>query len=128
MRREKQMIAAGRARGVEVWRANVLRPDWGDLASALSRVEPPTHGGPTRRDRRVPARLRHLFWDVDSSALEAKGNGPFIALRLLRLLDLEGLAWGTANLRPSDWQKARQARGLSPAVRALAANLAGDEG
>ena len=71
-------------------------------------------------------RLRHLFWNIGSLSLEVQRSGAFIALRLLRLLDAEGLAWGVENLRPSDWRRAAKARGLSPAVRALAENLADD--
>ena len=127
VRREKRTIAAGRAREVEIWQANVLRSDWPGLAAALSTLEPAEHGVPARRDRCVPARLRHLFWDSSSSSsLEVGASGPFIALRLLRLRDPEGLAWGIANLHPLDWRHAAKARGLSPSIRTLAKNLAGE--
>lgn len=122
--REKQTIAAGKARTATIWRANLLRADWSELAAALSHFEPAEREAPTRRSRRVPPRLRHLFWDASPSGLGVERNGAFIARRLLRLLDPEGLAWGVANLHPSDWRRAARARGLPSPVRALAENLA----
>lgn len=127
VRREKQTIAAGRAHQAQIWLANVLHPDWAGLAAALSRVEPAERKASRRRSTRIPPRLRHLFWDAKPSGLQVDRNGAFIALRLLRLLDPEGLAWGVANLRPSDWRRAGSARGISAPVRALAENLAAAE-
>lgn len=61
----------------------------------------------------VPARLRHLFWDI-------LGSGGSIARRLLRSGDLEGLAWGAAHLRAADWEHGATARGLDAMTRRLA--------
>lgn len=123
--REQRLLALGRARTVELWHANVLHPRWNVLAESLRHVQPPkrsSHKAP--QDSRVPARLRHLFWNVSPSQLDARRAGPFIARRLLRTQDAEGLAWGAVHLKPGDWREGARARGLDPKVRALAENLA----
>ena len=56
--------------------------------------------------------------------MDARRAGPFIARRLLRTQDPEGLAWGAAHLKPNDWRKGAEARGLGESVRAMAKNLA----
>ena len=73
---------------------------------------------------RVPARLRHLFWNTADSQLDVRHAGPYIARRLLREMDLQGLAWGAASLSQQDWRRAAEARGLDPQTRRLALNLA----
>jgi DNA-binding transcriptional ArsR family regulator len=124
-RRERRMLALGRARAVELWRANVLHPRWSLLAESLRRVQlPAKQSRRTARNARVPGRLRHLFWNAGPSQLDAQRAGPFIARRLLRTQDLDGLAWGAAHLESSDWREGARARGLDPKTRALAANLA----
>jgi hypothetical protein len=56
----------------------------------------------TESDEEVPARLRHLFWNTTPTQF---------------------------NLKAAHWRAAAQARGLDPAVRAMAENLAaGGEG
>jgi DNA-binding Lrp family transcriptional regulator len=122
---EPAMLALGRARRVDLWHANVLHPRWGELAEALGGVQPARRPSPSgTREDRVPSRLRHLFWNVDPAQLDVKRAGPFIARRLLRSEDPEGLAWGATHLKPSDWREAARARGLDPRVRAMARNLA----
>ncbi len=125
--REPATVALGRARAVELWHANVLHPRWSEIAANLGDVRPPRRPpAPARvRGNRVPARLRHLFWNVNATQLDTGRAGPFIARRLLRREDPEGLAWGIAHLKPSDWREAARARGLDPSVRAMAENLAG---
>jgi len=66
----------------------------------------------------------HLFWNTAESQLNVAHGGPYIARRLLRTMDPEGLAWGAANLAPGDWRQAAGARGLEPSVKALARNIA----
>jgi DNA-binding MarR family transcriptional regulator len=124
--RRRAALALGRARETELWHANVLDPRWSQIAEGLDGVRPakrrPT---PKEADRdRVPARLRHLFWNVDPAQLDTSRAGAFIARRLLRSDDPEGLAWGVAHLKPSDWREGARARGLDPRVRAMAENLA----
>jgi hypothetical protein len=118
----REVIAAGRARTAGIWRANVTHPSWSALDPALARVEPPERG-PEAGDR-VPAHLRHLFWNTADSQLDVTRAGPYIARRLLRTMDLQGLAWGAQALSPDDWLQGTRARGLDPAVRQLARNLA----
>jgi hypothetical protein len=120
-----EMVAAGRAREATIWRANLEHPRWPSLDPVLARVERPpslTHG--RDGDARVPGRLRHLFWNSAESQLDVSRGGPYIARRLLRTMDLQGLAWGRQALAPEDWERAALARGLDPQVRRLAHNLA----
>lgn len=77
-----------------------------------------------RGEGRVPLRLRHLFWNTAESQLDVRRAGPYIARRLLRTMDLQGLAWGAQALGPDDWEQAALARGLEPKARRLARNLA----
>jgi hypothetical protein len=124
--REQTMLALGRARYVELWHANLLHRRWSELAKGLRRVQPPKRspGGSAQVGSEVPPRLRHLFWNVSPSQMDARGSGPFIARRLLRAQDPEGLAWGAAHLKPSDWREGARARGLDESVREMAENLA----
>jgi MarR family len=115
-------ITAGHPRRATIWHANRLDPLWSRLSPGLARVAPPTNADPPAA--RVPPRLRHLFWNTAESQLALAHGGPYIARRLLRTLDLEGLAWGAANLAAADWREAAQARGLAASVKALAENLA----
>ena len=87
----------------------------------LGEVAPPARRQPD--SRRVPARLRHLFWNTADSQLDVDHAGAYIARRLLRTMDLQGLAWGAQALAPEDWRHAAGARGLDPKVRQLARSL-----
>lgn len=121
--RRDEMIAAGRARQMTVWRANLTHPRWRELAPLLGEVRPVGSHSPSR-DTRVPRRLHHLFWNTAPEQLEVASSGSYVARRLLRSMDLQGLAWGAKNLRPEDWLAGAKARGLEPSVRQLAKNLA----
>jgi DNA-binding transcriptional ArsR family regulator len=124
--REGATLSLGRARRVELWHANVLHPEWSDIAASLDEVRPPRPRPASRASGgdRVPARLRHLFWNVDPAQLDIARAGPFVARRILREEDPEGLAWGALHLKSSDWRRAALARGLDPRTRRLAENLA----
>lgn len=74
--------------------------------------------------KRVPPHLLHLFWNTAPAQLNVAASAPFIARRLITSFDPDGLAWGTANLPASAWEHAAATRGLEPAQRALAHNLA----
>jgi hypothetical protein len=123
VKRERTWIAAGHAREVELFTANVMAPQWPDLAPRLDAIEPPRRGKPTRH-RRVPKYLEHLFWNTAQSQLEVDRAGGYIARRLIQTGDLDGLAWGAEQLGPDAWREAARARGLRPQQRALAENLA----
>lgn len=121
--REPAVLAAGSARPAELWHLDRRAPRWRRIAPLLAVVRPPVcRAAP--REQRVPPALRHLFWNTARTQLDVSRGGPYIARRLLRTMDLEGLAWGASNLRGADWLQAQKARGLDPPVRALARNLA----
>lgn len=123
VRRERRWVAAGKARELDVLCLVFESRDWQELAPTIARVRLP---GPrqTRRDRQVPRRLRHLFWNTAPEQLDTKLAGGYIARRLITTGDLEGIAWGAENLSRGDWQEAAASRGLDPSRQALARNLA----
>jgi hypothetical protein len=123
VRREREWVAAGRARELELLRANLVSPRWPALAARLAAVRLPAIPEPTR-PKRLPARLRHLFWNADPGRLDLSSHGSYIAERLLSTEDLDGLAWGLRALAARDWEQAARNRGLSAEQRALARNLA----
>jgi len=123
VRREREWVAAGRARELELVRADVTAPEWAALAPRLAAVRLPFRRE-RRRPSRMPARLRHLFWNADPSRLDLRRHGGYIAERLLSSHDLDGLAWGARALTARDWEEAARNRGFSAAERALARNLA----
>lgn len=123
VRRDREWVAAGRARELDVYRAAFDAPEWPELAIKLARVRsarPAAH----KPDRRVPVHLRHLFWNTAPSQLDTAHAGSYIAGRLLSTGDLSGIAWGATNLAPADWEKAARSRALDPSRRALARNIA----
>ncbi|MBA3808165.1 MAG: MarR family transcriptional regulator [Solirubrobacterales bacterium] len=120
---EHTVLAAGIARSATVVHLDRRSPRWRAIAPALRSVQPPARHD-AARDERVPTRLRHLFWNTAPTQLERRVAGPYIARRLLRTMDIDGLAWGAANLTRTDWLEAQRARGLAAPVRALARNLA----
>jgi hypothetical protein len=74
----------------------------------------------------VPGHLLHLFWNTAPEQLDVESSGSYIARRLLRTMDIQGLAWGAVTLRAEDWRAGAAARGLDPDVRHMAHNLAAD--
>jgi MarR family len=124
VRHGREMTALGRAHEADVYHANVAAPAWPSLAPRLARVRPPKARPQGSRPRRVPAELRHLFWNTAPSQLDLERAGGYIARRLIQTGDLDGLAWGAEHLRGGDWRHAAGTRGLAPETRALALNLA----
>jgi hypothetical protein len=123
VKRQPTVLAAGSARPAELWHLNRRAPRWRQMAPLLACVRPPVPRA-VPREQRVPLALRHLFWNTAPTQLDVSHGGPYIARRLLRTMDLEGLAWGARNLRSTDWRQAQKARGLDAPVRGLARNLA----
>ena len=123
VRSEREWVAAGRPREVEVIRADVTSPDWPALAPHLAAIRSPVQPSP-KRPTRLPGRLRHLFWNADPTRLDLERHGGYIAERLLSSGDLDALAWGLRALTPADWNEAARHRGLTPAQRAFARNIA----
>jgi hypothetical protein len=106
-----------------VYQVRFGSPRWLALAPAIARVRLPVRReGP--HARRVPPHLLHLSWNAAPSQLDVASSAPFIARRLITSFDPDGLAWGTVNLPASAWEHAAATRGLDPAQRALAHNLA----
>ena len=117
------MLARGQASRVLVYRVRFGTNEWAALAPAVAKVRLPGHGG-RRRAKRVPPHLRHLFWNTAPAQLNVDTSAGYIARRLITADDPDGLAWGAANLPADAWDHAAATRGLDPAHRALARNLA----
>lgn len=116
-------LARGRATEVTVYQVPFASPRWLALAPAIAQVQLPMRMEKARATR-VPPHLLHLFWNVAPGQLEVASSAPFIARRLITSFDPDGLAWGSRNLPASAWEHAAATRGLEPAKRALAHNLA----
>jgi DNA-binding transcriptional ArsR family regulator len=123
VRRQTEWVSAGRAQRMDVYRAAFDAAEWPQLAPRLTPVRPPARLRP-EQDRRVPAHLRHLFWNTASSQLDPDHAGGYIAQRLLTARDPAGIAWGIEQLQSDDWEKAAQGRGLDASQRSLARNIA----
>jgi DNA-binding Lrp family transcriptional regulator len=121
--RTPMMLARGHAIEATVYQVSFGSPQWLALAPAIARVVLPARPEGARA-KRVPPHLRHLFWNVAPAQLDVASSAPFIARRLITSFDPDGLAWGTANLPAGAWEHAAASRGLEPAQRALAHNLA----
>jgi len=117
------MLARGRASEATVYQVPFASPRWLALAPAIAHVQLPARLERARATR-VPPHLLHLFWNVAPTQLDVAGSAPFIARRLITSFDPDGLAWGSRNLPASAWEHAAATRGLEPAKRALAHNLA----
>jgi DNA-binding Lrp family transcriptional regulator len=119
------MIARGHATEATVYQVRFGSAQWLALAPVVARVRlPARREGP--HAKRVPPQLLHLFWNAAPAQLDVASSAPFIARRLITSFDPDGLAWGTVNLPASAWEHAAATRGLDPARRALAHNLAWD--
>jgi DNA-binding Lrp family transcriptional regulator len=117
------MLARGHASEVTVYRVRFGSDEWLALAPVVAKVRLPERA--TRpHAKRVPPHLLHLFWNTAPAQLDVDNSAPYIARRLLTTFDPDGLAWGSVNLPASAWEHAAATRGLEPAQRALAHNLA----
>src|SRR5699024_5725281 len=94
IRETSQVRALGRARTVPVIHAERSHPDWPMIAAAIHEVMPPM---PAPGDRqRVPAHLRHAFWNIDEDtfrSLRTDSDGAFLAARAISSREPELLAW-----------------------------------
>ena len=117
------MLAQGHALEATVYQVLFGSPRWLALAPEIARVRLPARRAVPPASR-VPPRLGHLFWNAAPTQLDIASSAPLIARRLITSFDPDGLAWGTANLPASAWDHAAHTRGLEPAKRALAHNLA----
>lgn len=117
------MLARGHASEVTVYQVRFGSDEWLALAPDVAKIHLPERASRPRA-KRVPPHLRHLFWNTAPAQLDVGTSAPYIARRLLTTFDPDGLAWGTVNLPASAWEHAAATRGLEPAERALAHNLA----
>ena len=117
------MLARGHASEVTVYQVRFGSDEWLALAPTVAKVHLPELASKPRA-KRVPPHLLHLFWNTAPAQLDVDTSAPYIARRLLTTFDPDGLAWGTVNLPASAWEHAAATRGLEPAQRALAHNLA----
>jgi hypothetical protein len=117
------VLARGRATRATVYQVPFASPRWLALAPTIAQVRLPSRSGRAHATR-VPPHLLHLFWNVAPAQLDVSSSAPFIARRLITSFDPDGLAWGSQNLPASAWEHAAATRGLEPAKRALAHNLA----
>jgi Mn-dependent DtxR family transcriptional regulator len=123
VRKEREWVASGQARELELIHAEVTAADWPELAPQLAAVALPA--GPAEpRPARLPSRLAHLFWNADIGRIDVRTQGGYLAERLLSTQDLDGLAWGRQALTRADWEQAARTRGLTAREQALAHNLA----
>ena len=117
------MLARGHATEAIVYQVRFGSRRWLELAPAVAHVRLPARSARPRA-KRVPPYLLHLFWNTARDQLDVATSAPFIARRLITSFDPDGLAWGTANLPAAAWEHAAETRGLEPAQRAFAHNLA----
>lgn len=117
------MVARGHVSEVTVYQVRFGSEEWLSLAPVIAKVRLPKPAARSRA-KRVPPRLLHLFWNTAPAQLDIGNSAPYIARRLLTAFDPDGLAWGAVNLPASAWEHAAATRGLEPAQRALAHNLA----
>ena len=117
------ILARGRATEATVYQVPFASPRWLTVAPAIAQIQLPARVERAHATR-VPPHLLHLFWNVAPSQLEVASSAPFIARRLITSFDPDGLAWGSRNLPARAWEHAAATRGLEPAKRALARNLA----
>lgn len=117
------MLARGHASEVTVYQVRFGSAEWLAVAPVVAKVRLPDRASRPRA-KRVPPHLLHLFWNTAAGQLDVGTSAPYIARRLLTTFDPDGLAWGSANLPASAWEHAAATRGLEPAQRALAQNLA----
>jgi hypothetical protein len=117
------MLARGHASEVKVYQVRLGSDEWLALAPVVAKVQLPELASRSRA-KRVPPRLLHLFWNTAPAQLDIASSAPYIARRLLTAFDPDGLAWGAVNLPASAWEHAAATRGVEPAKRALARNLA----
>jgi hypothetical protein len=124
---EQRPMPGARVRELEIAKANMASPRWPSIAGQVAQVRTAVKSNHRVRDRRVPPRLAHLFWNTAPTQRNPQRAGGYIARRLLTTGDPEGLAWGAENLTAKDWRHAAATRGISPQRRALALNLATQE-
>lgn len=119
-------VAEGQTRQIEVWILQI-DPRWmaDNLMTQIRSVVLPVPTQSVRREVYVPQRFKHLFWNADLSKLNTNDHGPAIAISIIEQYDPHALAWAIRNLDKGAFAvAARQRRGLSPKMLALASRIA----
>ena len=125
VRRRRRQVVLGTVSEVEVWEINVRNPRWNRLGRMLGDVEfPESSVGRKRDDRRIPIRLRHLFWNADVGRLDLDRDAAYLAGRVLASDDAQAHAWAVSALPADAFLRAASIRGVEPRRAALARNLA----
>lgn len=117
-------IAEGRARDATVWSVRWRSSAWRRVASQIGLCELPLSRSRPRRSHRVPRRLAHLFWNVKVDELDTRRDARYIADRMLRNGDSQGLAWLADSVPREAIAEAARGRGLDPRRAALGRVLA----
>lgn len=129
--RDQGYVAASTLRAVEgraidapVWSVRWTAPQWRRIAPVVGgAVLPSRTDVATAPPARVPRRLWHLFWDVDPAVIETRAHGAYIADRVLRSSDNDGLAWAAQVVPAATWRAVARRRGLTDSQRRLARAL-----
>lgn len=121
-----QRVVEGGVTDINVWTLSWRAPGWRAVAPIVAGVVLPAPGKRAPRQRSVPSRFAHLFWNEDTAQLDIDRNGTMIAERILASGDAEAIAWAGSALSPSSLRRVRGLRNIPPRVVALADALAGD--
>lgn len=118
----------GKAATMKTMRANVRHSQWSTMLPQLNKIVlPHRERGDGHNSGRLPASVRHAFWNVDDAtyrSLTVHEHAAFIASRALSTQDPNLLAFAASTVNQAGWEKAAKARGLSPELRDTAHNLA----
>lgn len=117
-------LAEGKAIIADVYTLNRQHAQWRLLAKPVRQVRLPVPASPAPA-KVVPIRLRHHFWNANSSALKIPENASYVAGRLVPSRDPEAVAWALAHLDSASIQKVARSRGISPSERGWVQVVAG---
>lgn len=124
---ERQVrVVEGEVADIKVWALNWRARPWRVVAPLVAGVLLPAPTCSAPRQRSVPSRFAHLFWNEDTAHLDVERDGTMIAERILRSNDTEAIAWAGGAIPPASLRRVRGLRNIPPRVAALADALAGD--
>jgi hypothetical protein len=121
-----ERVVEGEVTDIEVWRVSWQSPGWRAIARSIAAVVLPAPTARPRRQRTVPSRFAHLFWNEDTGRLDVERDGVMIADRILRSADAEAIAWAAGAISAASLRRVRELRNIPPRVAALADALAGE--
>jgi len=122
----QERVVEGEVTDILVWVLCWHTPEWRSLAPVMARVVLPAPRQSAPRQRSVPSRFAHLFWNEDTAKLDVERDGTMIAERILRSNDTEAIAWARGAILPASLHRVRGLRNVPPRVAALADALAGN--